>query len=282
LEAPRKLWFLIPLLVAAPLPGSGQEPEATEVGSGPVHVLGFVSDLDTGAPLSGARVELLEIRGSGVSIRSTEDQGTFQFRSIRSQSYGIRITHPGYKEVEIRLETREGEEVRVQVEMVRTVVALEPIVVTATRQSHLRRVGFLDRRDGGMGQFMTRAEIDARNPFHVSDIFRTLSGFRVTPGGRGSGNLVLGRGNCPPAFFLDGTRLLEGSSIDEILRPDALEALEVYHASQTPPQFRGSRCGAVVAWTRVPDPSEGGRPLTWRRILLGLGFIALAITATSL
>jgi hypothetical protein len=282
LQAPRKLLFATVLLVAAPFHGSGQDPEAPEVESGPVYVSGIVSDHTTGELLAGVQVRLLGVEGTGVSVRSTGDRGAFDFRSIRSQSYEIRISHPGYKEVEIRVEPREGEEVRVEVEMVRTLVTLEPIVVTATRRSHLRRVGFLDRRDGGMGQFVTRADIDARNPFNVSDLFRTMTGFRVAPGGRGAGDRVLGRGNCPPAIFVDGTRLLEGSSIDEVLRPDALEALEVYHSSQTPPRFRGSLCGAVVAWTRVPDPSETGRPMTWRRLLIGLGFVALAVGATSL
>jgi hypothetical protein len=282
LKAPRKLLVLIPLLVAAPFPGSGQEPEAPEVGSGTVYVSGVVSDHETRAPLSAVQVRLVEVEGSGVSTRSTGTRGAFHFRSIRPQSYQIRISHPGYKDVDLRVQAREGEEVQVQVEMVRTLVTLEPIVVSATRRTHLHRVGFLGRREGGVGQFMTRTEIDARNPFNVSDIFRTMSGFRVTPGGRGTGDRVLGRGNCPPAFFVDGTRLLEGSSIDDVRRPDALEALEVYHASQTPSQFRGSRCGAVVAWTRVPDRGEGGAPLTWRRVLVGLGLVILAVTATSL
>jgi hypothetical protein len=282
LKAPRKLLFAIPLLVAAPFPGSGQEPEASEVGPGPVYISGVVSDHETRAPIPEVQVRLFEVDGSGVSVRSTGSRGAFYFRSIRAQGYQIRISHPGYKDVDLRVQGREGEDLQVQVEMVRTLVTLEPIVVSATRRTHLHRVGFLGRRDGGMGQFMTRTEIDARNPFNVSDIFRTMSGFRVTPGGRGTGDRILGRGNCPPAFFVDGTRLVDGSSIDDVLRPDHLEALEVYHSSQTPSQFRGSPCGAVVAWTRIPDPVEGGAPLTWRRILMGLGFVVLAVTATSL
>lgn len=282
LQAHRKLFVALLLLFATPIPAPGQGPGSPELRSGPSYVSGMVLDHTTGEPLQGAEVALREVEGSRVATRTTTEQGLFRFDAIRASLYEIWITHAGYKEVQLRLDPRDGDDVRVEVEMVRTVVTLEPLVVTATRQTLLRRVGFLDRREVGLGQFMTRDQIEARNPFRVSDMFRTMAGFRVVPGARSGGDRVLGRGNCPPAIFVDGTRLLEGSSIDEVLRPESLEALEVYHASQTPARFRGSRCGAVVAWTRSPDPGERGQPLTWRRILFGLGFIGLAITATSL
>jgi hypothetical protein len=58
---------------------------------------------------------------------------------------------------------------------------------------------------------------------------------------------------CPVGYFLDGHRddsLREG--IDLILRPQDIEAIEVYKAAQVPPQYMGptSRCGVIVIWTR--------------------------------
>lgn len=279
-KAPRNLLFLIPILTGAPLPAPAQQPEPPEVQSGSAYVTGSVVDHATGQPLSGAQVTLREADGQRASMQLTGERGSFRFGSIHPQGYELRIVYLGFKEVRLVVRPRHGDDVQVEVEMVREVVALEPLVVTATRQSLLRRVGFLDRRETGLGRFLTRSDIEARNPFEVSDLFRSMPGFRVVPAGRGSGNLVVGRGSCPPAMFLDGARLLEGTSIDEVLRPETLEAIEVYHASQAPAQFQANRCGAVVAWSRDPGRQTGGNPFTWRRLLFSLGFLTLAFTAT--
>jgi len=268
------------ILAGAPLSVLGQQPGPPEVRPGSAHVTGTVVEHATGEPLSGAHVTLMEREGELVSSQATGDQGRFQFRSIDARAYELRITYLGFKEVWLTVRPRDGDDVQVDVGMVRNVVALEPLVVTATRQSLLRRVGFLDRQEGGTGRFLTRSDIENRDPFLVSDLFRGMPGFRVVPGRAGSDYRILGRGSCPPVIFLDGVRLVEGSSIDEVLRPETVEALEVYHASQTPAQFRGGRCGAVVAWSRAPEPRGEGSPLTWRRVLFSLGFLALALTAT--
>lgn len=281
MQALRKPLLAVLLLIAAPPPAPGQTPGARDAESGSSYVLGTITVRETGEPLSGTRV-ILSLRDTpGQSSETTNERGLFRFRDVTPGDYRLRITHVGYKTVELELTFTDGDETRVDVEMVRRVVELEPLVVTATRQSLLRRVGFLDRRQAGIGRFVTREQVERRNPMRVTDLFRTMPGWRVLPGRRGSGPLVVGRGSCTPALYLDGARLLQGSSLDDVLYPEAVEAIEVYHSSQAPARFPGTGCGSVVAWSRDPSAIEEGRPLSWKRIVTALGFLALAIVATS-
>jgi hypothetical protein len=281
-RALRKPLLALPLLVAAPLSLLGQEPRERNEAPGSAYVVGTVTIRGTEDPLPGAQVALTGRADVPPALQTTGERGAFRFSDIAPRSYTLRITFLGYKPVEFEFSVRDGDEVRVDVEMVRGVVALEPIVVTATRQSLLRRVGFVDRQRSGIGRFMDREDIRERNPFRVTDLLRTMPGWRVTPGPRGHGNLILGRGSCIPAMYVDGARLIDGTSIDEVLNPETIEAIEVYHASQAPAQYQGTRCGSVVAWSRDPGQAEGGSPFTLKRLLTALGFLAVAITATSL
>jgi hypothetical protein len=46
------------------------------------------------------------------------------------------------------------------------------------------------------------------------------------------------------------------------VRPDELVAVEIYHGSETPPQFQKagqSGCAAVVAWTQAKVSTMGKR-----------------------
>ena len=58
--------------------------------------------------------------------------------------------------------------------------------------------------------------------------------------------------NCPAAFLLDGLAIDAGASVDLELRPELLEAIEVYSPAQVPIEYAGrySECGVVLIWTR--------------------------------
>jgi hypothetical protein len=277
-QKPLMVFFL---LASAPIPALGQDPQEPGVAEGSAHISGSVTDHQTGEAIGGATVILHAVEEPGTSFRLTSERGLFHFGSIKAQRYEVEVTFLGYKPVEVQVRAGDGDDTRIDVGMVPTVVELEPMVVTATRRSLLHRVGFHDRRRFGLGQFVTREDIEGRNLFQVSDLFRTMAGFRVASGSHGTHSQILGRGNCPPALYVDGIRTVEGGGIDEVLRPEHLEGLEVYHQAQAPAQYRGSRCGVVLAWTRSPERDPDASPLTWRRVLFALGFLGLAFTATS-
>jgi hypothetical protein len=61
---------------------------------------------------------------------------------------------------------------------------------------------------------------------------------------------------CTPSVVLDGVLLNAGGTgrqtdALDVLRPFALEAVEIYpHSTGAPVQWRTSACGAIVAWSR--------------------------------
>lgn len=138
--------------------------------------------------------------------------------------------------------------------MLQQAVDLPAVVVEADRIifSYGRMRDFWRRRERGLGRFLTRADIERRNPVVVSDLLRTIPGISVY---RGRTTQILstrfGR-RCGPGMWLDGIQLVD-SDIDNLVTPQGVEAIEVYLGSaETPPQFSSpqSACGAIVIWTR--------------------------------
>jgi hypothetical protein len=161
----------------------------------------------------------------------------------------------------------------VRVELVRVDYDLDPIVVSVVRRSRLETSGFYDRRQLGIGHFMTRDEIEARGASSVSELFRVVPGVQLMVGRPGLASRVRLRGGCVPLYVIDGALLSGSVIIDDLLVVRDVEALEVYHGSSVPITYSGlTTCGVVMFWTRDPLTDEGS-PLSWRRLL---GALALA------
>ncbi len=137
---------------------------------------------------------------------------------------------------------------------------LESVVVQADRTKLQKDfTGFSERaKRGGFGRYITEEDMRRRSAFAVSDVLRTVPGLRVVPNG-GFGYAVLGRGNCTPDIFIDGTRVLDGSAqLDQLIQPQDVGGIEVYPGGTgAPPQLQspgGSSCGVVAVWSK-----RGGR-----------------------
>src|SRR5262249_26101003 len=114
----------------------------------------------------------------------------------------------------------------------------------------------------GFGHFVTREQIEARNPSNLSDLMRLIPGTRLTQSRVGGTSTLrfnratMGPGrDCPPQYWVDGIKSW-ALNIDDI-RPQDVEGIELYSGpSSLPPQFNtkeGSTvCGVVLIWTRIP------------------------------
>jgi hypothetical protein len=143
---------------------------------------------------------------------------------------------------------------------------LDPIVVEAERtEFHLRAAGFYQRKDRGMGTFITREDIEDIRPHDVSGLLAwgALNVYlRPGPGGYLIPAFPAGRsstkansvGFCYPMYFLDGIPNME--IVDEggfLIHPTQIAAVEVYATrAETPAQFRDPRasCGTILIWSR--------------------------------
>jgi carboxypeptidase family protein len=73
-------------------------------------------------------------------------------------------------------------------------------------------------------------------------------------------NQPTGESACPIEYWVDGSRFVPTSgSIDNDIRPDIVDAIEVYQGSLAPSQFRSMQhtCGVIVIWTKNgPNPEK--------------------------
>lgn len=220
-----------------------------EVESPHVVVSGRVLEEGTNLPLAAASVRI-----GPVPEQLTDEDGRFRFDLLPPGLHDVTVEHIGFSTVHDTVVTEVGTSLDVNVRLSTRAVPLEPIEVLV-RSQVLERAGFYERQARGLGSFITRQEIESRPTVNSSDFLRRVAGVRLVRGRFGNW-IAIGRGNCPFRFFIDGNRITQGFSIDE-LPPHWLEGLEIYvGSSQVPSRFTASpleansRCGVIVIWTR--------------------------------
>jgi carboxypeptidase family protein/TonB-dependent receptor-like protein len=242
---------------------------------------GTLFDSVSGKPIAGARIVLLDSAGTARKALVTDSDGQFSFDIPHLGEYRLMISRIGYP---ISLSKpflfRSAFTARVSLSLPSNPITLDTVrVVTKDierRLPYLADAGFYKRRQEGFGHFLTRDEIDKRDPLRLTDLLHGMSGVRLTCGGQQRGpsqggpglqctvtmraaNTMFFRGKCNPSVVLDGVLLQPGGtgggglSLDDLVNPFNIEALEVYPGPEgVPVQYSGylSPCGAIVVWSR--------------------------------
>lgn len=241
-----RLLFAAALLAASAVPCAAQA----------VH--GRVLERGTDRPVPSAVVELRDATGVRSQAR-TFDDGSFVLAVPGGGSYRVAAARMGYESLlsgDIRIETTDS--VSLVFRMISDAVALAPVQAqTLGRRLPARLVGFYDRSTGRrQGHFLTRSVIEQAGASRTSDLLRRIPGlnFRQT---RKGGFAIRGRGGCEPQVYLDGMDVNmfgTANTVDDLVRPEDLEGVEVYGSSSIPVEFirnhPGDECGAVMLWTR--------------------------------
>jgi hypothetical protein len=126
-------------------------------------------------------------------------------------------------------------------------------------------VGFRERKQTGLGYFMEGNQIN-HEALSFSDVMRVAPGLRITPTGDGRTYVIQdsrsATGGCVN-YYVDNTpwQQMTPGDIDDFVRPSEVVAVEVYHGSETPPQFSPpgqSGCATIVVWTvaRIHDRNK--------------------------
>lgn len=247
-------------------------------------VSGTVVDDRAQQPIEGAEVVLTR-DGSAQSPRTlTDTTGRFTLRVPRAGVYTLHVRHPSFLPFEATsLNLGTGEVMSLEVRLGVETIPLEPIRVTA-RRAPTGLAGFDQRRRAGFGQYMTRDEIRLHAGGRVTDLLRNMSGltFRPAPDSRaGSIALMSGgaTGRCLPMVWIDDVQVEqhENSTLDQVLTPSTIEAVEVYtsHAA-APPQYVSGLCGVIVFWTRQGG-EEGASRFDWKKVVGGAAASGLLI-----
>jgi hypothetical protein len=213
---------------------------------------GVVAD-SAGAPIVGADVGILSLH----KLTRSDDHGRFAFEKIPVGSVEVSVRRIGYEPQKLQATVSNTLEFSFNVTLVPQAAMLDPLDVSAKRR-HIAIEGFHERRIQGIGSYVTRDDITARNANQLSDVLRMMSGVQIVRTRSGFGlrfaSAAGGRRDCPPTLWIDGQRA-PGIEIDELPVND-VEGIELYRGTATtPPQFTygsGAQCGTVVVWTRTP------------------------------
>jgi hypothetical protein len=222
------------------------------VAHGSARVTGRVTD-KKGAPLKDARVSL---QGGG-DVVLTKTNGDFALDSLPSGTQALEVRKLGYSVTEVAVELSSTTPAVANVTMSDAVPLLATMRVEATKDKALSDVGYLQRKQSGMGYFMDGNAIN-KDAISFADVMRVAPGLKVVPLGDGRTYVITDSrnpgGNACVNFYVDGSPWTEVTpgDIGTFVRPDEIVAIEVYHGSETPPQYTKagmSSCAAVVVWT---------------------------------
>jgi hypothetical protein len=257
-----------PLAVATLLAGLCMAPAV----AAQVSLSGTVLDENSGLPLEGARVEILDVERRVRAAAQTDQNGRFRIEVRHLPGYRVRAVRPGFQTNATPILWTDGHsEIQIELRLDPSVVLLAPIEVVARSRRLPSPVfeSFRHRQRSGIGTLITREEIANRGPGTVTDLLAGIPGVRLEAAG-GSGlrrtvymsRALSGPRNCPAQIFIDGFHLNRGNpltggdggiTIDDAVSPDAIEAIEVFRGvSGVPPEFLtlDSRCGVIAIWTR--------------------------------
>lgn len=239
---------------------------------------GRVIEESTSAPIAGVRVLLLNRYDRAVRTTISDSAGRFSFHQAPAGRFRLQASRIGYVPVTTPAwRLAQGDSMGVEVWMSVEAVVLAPLAIVSSRQvrdpSPLLDA-FAHRRERGLGTFFTREDLERLRPVYVTDVLSTVPGVRVSGPGSGTGRIAyIGRaeghfGDCPAQIYLDGFAVNRADgpvapvpnnlradlvSVDDIVAPGSIEAIEVYSGLSTiPPEFfnPSSRCGVIAIWTR--------------------------------
>lgn len=217
-------------------------------------IRGIVKDQANGAPVPSV---MLRLAPTGVRVLS-ENDGRFVFLRVPIGDYRLYVEHISYAPNSVPLEIR-NEDINAEIQLTPDAILLQPIVVT-TFSRRLETVGFYERKQHGIGTFVTRRQVDSMDVQRASDLLRGIPGLRLLFQAQRRGpplQQTIGRNNCRFKYIVDGSRTLPDFEMDN-LAPFAIEGIEIYAGvAEIPATFRplaaepaGATCGVIAVWTR--------------------------------
>lgn len=215
-------------------------------------IAGRLVDRATLEPVVGADVFVLGQRRPVAS----DSNGAFLYRGVGPGEYLLQVRRIGYIKAEWTVNVPEGEVVELLLQLEPIAFVLPPAVIEGRPEdlpTWFR--GFEDRRAQKRGQFLTRAEIERRDPsVTLGNLLRTLNGLRMDCR-RGDCTIRMTRwAGCQPFYYQDGLPVF-ASTAESFLAMD-IHGVEVYGLSDVPVEFQrpGLRCGVIAVWTRRGPP----------------------------
>jgi len=248
-------------LRAMTLAPAGRRTSDRNATTGVVHVVvgegrveGKVVDR-AGHPMSGARVQ---VDGTPAAM-ITGDDGTFRLDSVPLGTQTLSTRKIGFTLVERAIEVERFRTPPVTIRLADMVTVLDPVVSSSRREQDLDATGFRRRQQQGLGFFLEGDQID-RAPPVLGEALRMIPGIRVgydAQNQRAQKTMIMSSRNESRGcirYVVDGVYWQElGGDIERFIRPQELEAIEMYNSSTVPGEFAAAsrgKCSVLVLWTK--------------------------------
>ena len=244
---PRVGWLLLPLAVAM----WASSTAAAQIRTG--VIAGIVRD-NFGRPVPNVEVTALR---STTSLR-TDSIGKFMTERLPAGAIELSFRRIPFEPIVLLMHNLPDDTTDVEVTLTIVAQKLTAVVIQADPQRFRILEAFESRRRQGIGNFITRAQIEDRHPLVLSDMMRRVPGALLFTDQTGRVALRfsrVGRNGCPPQFYVDGVQAT-GFTIDDMPAGD-VEGIELYGGpSGLPPEYNRvsstGNCGTVLIWTRIP------------------------------
>jgi len=227
---------------AAPLP--------RRIHLGDERLRGTVVTADGDRPLAGAMVRIAD----GPQTR-TDARGEWTLANAPAGTRMLEVRAIGYFPENRPVDVIPGA-APLTVPLVTFKAMLDTVRITVRRAQDRSSGTFDERRRSGMGRYITAEEIERRNVFWLSDMFRMIPGVRLDGGGFDRTILVrddFGQ-NCAPSVYIDGLYMwrLSAFEIDALLPAQQVRGVEIYAGAATPFEYQRTvpACGAILIWTK--------------------------------
>lgn len=209
-------------------------------------ILGQLTNRQTHEPIGGATVVV-----AGTQVATTTDSsGHFALTGLGSGVYTLTIRAVGYAPRTWRLALQPRQLLPYFFELDLLPYQLPEVVVKAKGPS--RFADFEQRRHSGMGYFLTREQIERRDPTNLIDMLVMVRGVeQVCTTNDCVAKMVRSPPGCYPQYFLDGNE--STTYFARHTPPRDIQGVEIYRgASETPGEFLGSNsgCGVIAIWTK--------------------------------
>jgi hypothetical protein len=201
---------------------------------------------------------------------TTNDRGEFRVSPAPRGNLWVAVRRIGFAPTRRSITLGKGERQYVHLAMTPLPVTLPEIKVVERSGMKLKRLNdfFRRSRTGYGGRFITRDDIERRNPYALSALVRPYLPWAALTYHEYRGQFYpeflsaafsrAASQRCPPAVSINGGLAVMGWYVDEIPVSE-VEAIEVYRPrwSEIPIEFTGglsgmqaAQCGLVIIWQR--------------------------------
>jgi hypothetical protein len=180
---------------------------------------------------------VVTIAGTG-DTAITGDNGQFTLRGLPAGSRTLEVRALGWEPEALPIELSERTAHNVVIRLSTKTAVLDAVVVSATLNAGLHRVGFDARKRLGIGHFLGPDDLAHMSAIEFVDLMATMPGLRRRIDPQGNAYVTPGRGSVGcVSYVIDGMPFVEASpgQINDVIPVAQIGAVEVYQAEEAPP-----------------------------------------------